>query len=121
MVSCIPLTPANAGFVGAGEFSAMRKGAYFFNVSRGGVVDEAALVEALQSGRLAGAGLDVFAEEPLPANSPLWGMPNVIITPHIAAASPETEARTHDILVENTRRYAAGRPLLNQVDVTRGF
>jgi phosphoglycerate dehydrogenase-like enzyme len=121
VVSCIPLTPANQGFIGKSEFAAMRRGTYFFNVSRGGVVDETALVNALQSGHLAGAGLDVFAKEPLPAESPLWAMGNVIITPHIAAASPETEARTHDILVENLRRYATGQVLLNQVDIKRGF
>ncbi len=121
VVSCIPLTPANHGFIGAAEFAAMREGTYFFNVSRGGVVDENALVQALASGHLAGAGLDVVAVEPLPASSPLWEMPNVIITPHIAAASPETEIRTHDILVENVKRYSAGRPLLNQVDIARGF
>jgi len=121
VVSCIPLTPANRGFIGAAQFNAMRKGTYFFNVSRGGVVDEPALVAALASGHLAGAGLDVFATEPLPPASPLWAMDNVIITPHIAAASRETEIRTHDILVENLRRYAAGQPLLNQVDVSRGF
>lgn len=121
VVSCIPLTPVNRGFIGKAEFAAMRPGTFFFNVSRGGVVDEQALVAALESGHLAGAGLDVFAVEPLPPASPLWGMPNVIITPHIAAASPETELRTHDILVENLKRYAAGRPLLNQVDIARGF
>lgn len=121
VVSCIPLTPANRAFMGKEQFAAMRKGAYFFNVSRGGVVDEEALIQALTSGHLAGAGLDVVATEPLPADSPLWAMGNVIITPHIAAASPETEIRTHDILVENLRRYVTGQVLLNQVDVRRGF
>lgn len=121
VVSCVPMAPSTAKMMGQAEFAAMRPGSYFINLSRGGVVDEPALVAALQSGHLAGAGLDVFAVEPLPEDSPLWSMPNVIITPHIAANTPVTQQRLEDILVENARRYAEGRPLLNQVDIARGF
>jgi len=122
LVACsVPLTPASRGMLGSAQFSAMRAGAYFFNLSRGGVVDEPALVEALRSGHLAGAGLDVFAAEPLPQDSPLWEMPNVIVTPHVAAASPQTGQRTEDVFVRNLGRFVKGQPLLNVVDVKRGF
>jgi len=121
VVSCVPLSPSTKWMLGTAEFAAMPAGSYFYNLSRGGVVDEDALVEALASGHLAGAGLDVFAVEPLPETSPLWEMPNVIITPHIAAATPVTTQRVEDILVDNLRRYAAGRPLVNVVSVERGF
>jgi phosphoglycerate dehydrogenase-like enzyme len=121
VVSALPLTPETRNFMGAAEFGAMPENSYFFSLSRGGVVDEPALVSALQSGRLAGAGLDVFQVEPLPAESPLWGMPNVIITPHVAAATKNTEARVEAILLENLSRYVLGRPLLNEVGVRRGF
>jgi phosphoglycerate dehydrogenase-like enzyme len=121
VASAVPLTPATRGMLGAPEFAAMRKGAYFFNLSRGGVVDQAALVEGLTSGRLAGAGLDVFAEEPLPADSPLWDLPNVVITPHVAAESQFTRPRVEDVFVQNIERYLKGQPLLNRVDIARGF
>lgn len=121
VVSALPLTTETRNFVGPAEFAAMRAGAYFFSLSRGGVVDEQALTGALQSGRLAGAGLDVFQVEPLPQNSPLWDMPNVIITPHVAAASQNTDRRVEVIFLENLERYVSGRPLLNQVEVRRGF
>lgn len=121
VVSALPLTPETRNFLGPAEFAAMRDGVYFFSLSRGGVVDETALIEALRGGKLAGAGLDVFQVEPLPVDSPLWDMPNVIITPHVAAVSQNTEARVEAVVLENLERYVRGRPLLNQVEVRRGF
>lgn len=121
VVSALPLTPETHHFMGPAEFAAMPDKSYFFSLSRGGVVNEPAMVDALQTGKLAGAGLDVFQVEPLPADSPLWDMTNVIITPHVAAATQNTEARVEAILLENLNRYVRGRPLLNEVGVHRGF
>ncbi len=90
-------------------------------VSRGGIVDENALVDALESGRLAGAGLDVTEIEPLPAESPLWDAPNLVITPHIAGDSIEKERRCVEILRENLQRYANGETLVNVIDKQRGY
>jgi len=92
--------------------------AWLINVSRGALVDEPALLEALQTGRLAGAVLDVFGEEPLPPDSPWWDAPNVIVTPH---ASGQTLRFFDELVVENVRRYLAGEPLLNPVDPERGY
>jgi len=95
--------------------------AFLINISRGGLVDEAALVRALQEKRLAGAGLDVFQTEPLPADSPLWHMDGVIITPHIAPLSPYLVENSNRLFMENLRRYLKGKPMLNVVDRTRGY
>jgi phosphoglycerate dehydrogenase-like enzyme len=100
---------------------AMRPGAVLINVARGDLVDEAALIGALQSGRLGGAAVDVFAQEPLPADSPLWGMPNVILTPHIAGLTPHYNGRAMSLFAENLRRYLTGQPLLNAVDQAGGY
>ena len=100
----------------AARIARMRPNAVLINVGRGVVVDLAALTAALQAGRLGGAALDVFETEPLPAEHPLWAMENVILTPHIAAASPRVPQRHLATLVENVRRFAAGEPLLNVVD-----
>jgi phosphoglycerate dehydrogenase-like enzyme len=97
-------------------FESMRDGAIFINVGRGAVVDEEALVAALRSGRLRGAALDVFATEPLPADSPLWELPNVLISPHTAALSIHENARIVELFCENLRRYLASEELLNRVD-----
>jgi phosphoglycerate dehydrogenase-like enzyme len=91
------------------------------NISRGALVDEAALVEALHQGKLYGAGLDVFEEEPLPESSPLWDMPNVLITPHNAGANPYYNRRVTDLFRDNLARYLAGEPLRNRVEVERGY
>jgi D-2-hydroxyacid dehydrogenase (NADP+) len=115
LVIAIPLTPETRGLVDASVLAAMRPGAFFVNVGRGEVVDEPALVDALESGRLGGAGLDVFAVEPLPADSPLWDLPNVIVTPHSSGGTAGTERRAADIFVDNLARYARGRPLRNEV------
>lgn len=93
----------------------MKPGARFINVGRGELVDEPALVALLQAGHIAGAGLDVFATEPLPSESPLWSMPNVIVTPHSSGASPKSALRAEKIFVENFRRYVHGEPLRNEV------
>ncbi|MCC7362536.1 MAG: hypothetical protein IT317_23850, partial [Anaerolineales bacterium] len=101
--------------------AAMKPTAVLVNVARGDLVDEAALIEALQAGRLGGAALDVFAREPLPADSPLWGLPNVILTPHIAGHTPAYAGRGMTLFAENVRRYLAGEALLNTVDTGAGY
>lgn len=115
VVCALPLADGTRGIFGAREFAAMRRGARFVNVGRGDLVDEPALVSALQSGHLGGAGLDVFAVEPLPADSPLWGMDRVIVTPHSSGESRRAEARTHELFLGNLARWAAGQPLVNEV------
>ena len=95
------------------EFKRMRNSAYIINMARGPVIDEAALVRALEAGEIAGAGLDVFSKEPLPADAPIWDAPNVIITPHMTPALPDRTQRAIGMIVENIGRYRAGQPLLN--------
>jgi phosphoglycerate dehydrogenase-like enzyme len=121
VVLAVPLTPETRGMIGEAELRAMKPTAYLVNIARGEVCDEAALVRALTEKWIAGAGLDVFAQEPLPKPSPLWTLPNVILTPHIAGYSPNYEQRAVDIFCENLRRYIAGQPLLNLVDKTVGY
>lgn len=118
LVLTLPLTDASRGMIDGRVLAAMRPSAWLINVSRGALVDGPALLEALRAGRLAGAVLDVFAEEPLPADSPWWDAPNVIVTPH---ASGATMRFFDDLLVENVRRDLAGEPLLNPVDPERGY
>lgn len=121
LVVAVPLTEETAGLIGGAELALLRPGAVLVNVGRGPVVDEAALVSALRTGRLAGAALDVFAAEPLPASSPLWSEPGVLITPHCADATAETEQRCLELLLDNLNRFGAGRPLRNVVDPARGY
>jgi phosphoglycerate dehydrogenase-like enzyme len=121
VVNAAPLTPATVDLFDADFFSAMKPTAYFINVGRGGSVVTADLVEALQDGKLAGAGLDVTDPEPLPQGHPLWSMPNVIITPHVAARSDLRSERLWVVLRENLRRYVAGEPMLSVVDPARGY
>ena len=118
LVVTMPLTEASRGIVGRDVLAALPRGAWLINVSRGPLVDEAALLEALRAGRLAGAVLDVFGEEPLPPDSPWWDAPNVIVTPH---ASGQTLRFFDALLLENVRRYLAREPLLNPVDPERGY
>jgi phosphoglycerate dehydrogenase-like enzyme len=99
----------------------MRPTAFLVNTARGPVVDEKALVTALGRGTIAGAGLDVFEEEPLPADHPLWTMPGVLITPHTAGHGPYLDDRRFEILVDNSRRFLAGTPLRNVVDKASWF
>ncbi|MDP9365977.1 MAG: D-2-hydroxyacid dehydrogenase [Chloroflexota bacterium] len=117
----LPLTERTRGLFDAGRFAAIKPGAHLYNVGRGGTVETAALVAALESGRLAGAGLDVTDPEPLPADSPLWGMPNVLITAHTSGATPRYWDRGVEVLEENIRRYLAGEELLNAVDAGEGY
>ena len=117
----VPLTAETQGMFNAKAFAAMKPGAYLINIARGKVVDSTALLSALQSKRLAGACLDVTDPEPLPADSPLWRMPNVLITPHTSAEADLTNDRVWGLLRENVRRFGAGEPLLNVVDVTVGY
>jgi len=114
-------TPETRGMIGEAELATMRSEAVLVNVARGALVDETALVAALRAERIAGAALDVFAEEPLPPSSPLWEMPNVLVTPHIATNVPEYLARAVAQFAENVRRFLAGAPLVSRVDVGRGY
>jgi phosphoglycerate dehydrogenase-like enzyme len=118
---CTALTPETRHLIGAEQLRQMKSTAYIINIGRGGLIDEEALIAALRAGEIAGAGLDVFEEEPLSAESPLWDMPNVFITPHEAGSSPRSHERLMDLFCENLRRYVAGEPLLNVVDKTAGY
>jgi len=118
LILTLPLTPRSRHIIGPAVLAALPATAWLINVSRGSLVDEAALLDALRAGRLAGAVLDVFAEEPLPPDHPVWDAPNVIVTPHVSGATP----RFRDGLVlENVRRYLAGEALLNPIDPERGY
>jgi len=121
VVNVTPLTPETTGLFNAGMFARMKPGAYFINVGRGQSVVTADLVAALQSGKLAGAGLDVTDPEPLPKDHPLWRTPNVIITPHTAGASELKMDRAWILMRENLRRFVAGDALYSVVDVKRGY
>ena len=117
----VPLTPETQNLLDAKAFAAMKEGAYLINIARGKVVNTDAMMEALKSGRLAGAGLDVTEPEPLPSKHPLWQQPRVIITPHIAGRSKVTNQRRSALTLENLRRFGAGEPLLNVVDKEAGY
>jgi phosphoglycerate dehydrogenase-like enzyme len=116
-----PETPDTLGMFNARRFARMKRGAYFINIARGRCVVTQDLTAAVQSGQLAGAGLDVADPEPLPSDSPLWAMPNVLITPHVAILGTPYRQKWEAILLENCRRFAAGRPLLNVVDKEKWF
>ena len=118
---CLALTPATERIVDAAALAAMKPSALLVNVARGGLVDESALIEALRAGRLGGAGLDATAVEPLPADSPLWDLPNVIITPHVAPGRDRLAEHLTDFWCENLRRFAEGEPLLGVVDREAGY
>jgi phosphoglycerate dehydrogenase-like enzyme len=121
VVNCTPLTPETTGIFNREFFETLKPGAYFISVGRGRSTVTADLIAALKSGRLAGAGLDVTDPEPLPADSPLWHLPNVIITPHVSADTSVSQEQRTAVLVENLRRYAAGEPMLSVVDIERGY
>jgi phosphoglycerate dehydrogenase-like enzyme len=121
VANALPLTPATTGVFNKAFFSALKPGAIFLSVGRGKSTVTGDLIAALESGNLYGAGLDVTEPEPLPADSPLWQLPNVIITPHVSAAGTDSPQRTMVIAVENLRRYVAGEPLLNVVDMEKGY
>lgn len=121
VVLIVPHTPLTDKMIGSAEFGAMKRGAYLINIARGAVVDEPAMIEALQSGQLGGAALDVFATEPLPAESPLWGMSNVLVSPHSASTSDRENERIVELFCDNLRRFLAGEPLRNQLDIERMY
>lgn len=121
VVVTVPLTQETRGMLGAKQLSAMKPSAILVDVSRGGVVDQEALIHALEKGQFAAAGLDVFAEEPLPADSRLWDLPNVLISPHVAGLSPHYVERAFTLFKENLRRYVDGEELLNKIDLERGY
>jgi phosphoglycerate dehydrogenase-like enzyme len=122
LVLAVPSTPDSQKLISAERLAALKPGAYLLNVGRGVTVDEAALIDALRSGHLAGAALDVTTTEPLPADSPLWQMEQVIVTPHCSGISPEANANRRTALIcENLRRYQADEPLLNLVDRKAGY
>jgi len=116
-----PETPETLGMFNARRFARMKRGAYFINIARGRCVVTADLIAALRSGQLAGAGLDVVDPEPLPPDSPLWGMPNVLITPHVAILGAPYRQKWEETLLENCQRFATNEPLLNVVDKEKWY
>jgi phosphoglycerate dehydrogenase-like enzyme len=121
VVICAPLTAETRGLFNREAFSHMRPHAILINVTRGAIVDGEALVEALQQGRLGGAGLDVTPVEPLPPEHPLWRLPNVVITPHVAGGSPLRQDRVVDLFCANLRRFRAGQPMDGVIDKAKGY
>lgn len=121
VVLAVPLTRATRGMIGERQLKRMKHSALLLNIGRGELIQESALVRALREGWLAGAGLDVFATEPLSPTSPLWTLPQVVVTPHVAGSHPEYMARSADLFVQNLKRYVAGEALLNEVDKQAGY
>lgn len=121
LVLCVPETPETERLIGLRELALLGQDGVLINVARGGVVDEEALVRVLREDGLRGAGLDVFEEEPLPPDHPLWELDRVVITPHTGAVSPRFWERETDLILENLRRYRRGEPLVNEVDKARGY
>lgn len=121
LVLAVPLTPETRGLMSRARIDKMLPTAYIYNIARGDVMDEAALIDALKSGRLAGAGLDVFWQEPLPEDNPLWSLPNVLVTPHNAGSMPNYRGRALEVFLENLRRLRDGQTLINRVDKQAGY
>jgi len=121
VVLAVPLTHETQGMIGERELRAMKPTSIIVNIGRGGTIQESALIRALEEGWIAGAGLDVFETEPLPAASPLWKMDNVIITSHYAGITPHYHARALEIFLDNLQRYRAGEPLRNVVNKRLGY
>jgi phosphoglycerate dehydrogenase-like enzyme len=121
VILTVPHTPATDGFMDRARFRRMQRTAFFINIGRGRTTRLDDLVEALRAGEIAGAGLDVFEQEPLPADHPLWTMPGVLITPHTAGFGPHLDERRFAVLLDNCRRFAAGQPLRNVVDKASWF
>lgn len=121
IVVAAPETPATQNLLGARQFAAMKSSAFVINVARGSLIDEAALATALERHQIAGAAIDVAAEEPLPPESPLWRQENIFITPHLAAASEHLWERQTDLLLRNLELWFHGKELINRVDFSRGY
>ncbi|BAV50693.1 Probable D-isomer specific 2-hydroxyacid dehydrogenase [Mesorhizobium loti] len=121
VICCVPLLPTTRGLLGKAAFAAMKPSAVLIDISRGGVVEEAALLAALDAKQIKGAALDVFATEPLPAEHPLWGYDNVAITPHCAAVYDGWDIKSVRMFADNLARYRRGEPLENVVSPERGY
>ncbi|MGI8872344.1 MAG: D-2-hydroxyacid dehydrogenase [Candidatus Limnocylindria bacterium] len=121
VVVTAPLTDETAGLIGAAQLQQMRESGWLINVARGRLLDETALRAALEAGWIGGAVLDVFNDEPLPPDSPLYGVPNLLITPHTSWSSDRVQERSLDLFIDNLRRYRAGEPLANIVDLDAGY
>lgn len=121
VILTVPHTPATEGFMNRARFRLMKRSAFFINIGRGMTTRLDDLAAALEAGEIAGAGLDVFEREPLPADHPLWTMPGVLITPHTAGFGPYLDERRYDVLLDNSRRFLAGQPLRNVVDKSVWF
>jgi phosphoglycerate dehydrogenase-like enzyme len=121
VVVSVPSTAETRALIGERDIARMKQSAVLLNVARGDVLDENALIDALRNNRLRGAGLDVFSQEPLPAESGLWQLDNVLILPHISGTSPHFWERESDLIVENIGHYLRGEEMLNVVDKTKGY
>jgi phosphoglycerate dehydrogenase-like enzyme len=121
VVICTPYTPETHHLIGEREFGLMKPTAYIINIARGGIIDEAALIRALDEKRIAGAGLDVVEREPLAAESRLWGFDNVILSPHVAGGHEDYMVHATELFCENLRRYLAGKRLINVIDRKKGY
>jgi phosphoglycerate dehydrogenase-like enzyme len=121
VVSCLPNTPQTKHIINGAALAAMKPTAYLINVSRGALIDEAALIASLRAGAIAGAGLDVTADDPTPKDSPLWDLPNIILTPHIATESVKLSDSVVDFWCDNVRRFAENQPLLGVMDRQAGY
>jgi phosphoglycerate dehydrogenase-like enzyme len=118
---CVPLTPDTRHIIGEAELKAMKPTAYLLNIGRGSLVDEEALIRALDAKQIAGAGLDVTSKEPLPSDSRLWDFPNVILSPHVSGGMEDYMLRAAELFCDNLRRYLDGKKLLNMVDRKKGY
>jgi phosphoglycerate dehydrogenase-like enzyme len=121
VVAAMPLTPESRGMIGQAEIDVMKPTVVLVNIGRGPVVNEAALVRALEDKRIRGAALDVFETEPLPAGHPFYRLENVLLSPHAADHTPDWKERTMRLFLENFERFRRGEPLLNVVDKKRGY
>ncbi len=121
VVVALPLTDATRHILNEAAFGAMKESAYLINVGRGELIDEKALIQALKTRQIAGAALDVFEQEPLPNDSPLWDLDNLMISPHVSGVSRYLHADTLELFIENLERYLSGQPLYNQVDRSTGY
>jgi phosphoglycerate dehydrogenase-like enzyme len=121
VILTVPHTPATEGFMNRVRFQRMKRSAFFINIGRGMTTKLADLVAALNAGEIGGAALDVYEQEPLPADHPLWTMPNVLLTPHMAGSGPYLNDRRYEIMLDNCRAFLAGKPLRNQVDKASWF